>query len=633
MNGLHKMSDGSLLATGSGGFIIRTLNGVVWDTLHIGEMNTTLTDIAFVNDQIGFATGTNGYICKTINGGLNWAPEQINQGIDIGGICISTTDRISAAGSDSSYFVSTDTCQTWTQFNYGFDMGESRGIVRASATQLFAFGSEGMFITNDAGLSWAESGSYSQVYSGFALNSDSAFFGFINAGIKYTYDGGATYTDMITVNPAIQGIYFFNADTGIFVNSWGRLYRTTDRGINWILELNTGISLQDIYFIDDTLGYVMGERGQLYKTTDQGQNWQLIETGTMRTLYKMWFTPDGTGFIVGGDGIVLRKSAVPVFDVDFVVLNDDGDTLTNASMNFNNIDYPAGILSVQGLAADSYEYIFSFPGHRNDTGIVVLTSDTVLTVELKKYHNVTFRLSNVYSDLIGNAGIKFNGDSLITNATGEVVFTDIVKASAMNYEIREIHYLPESGIADIGGDTVFEFTIMADIAAPVPQTVTSVSDHSFTAVWLAGTNAAEYALFVSDDNFVSVLPCYDSVIVTALNYDVNGLTPGLNYYFRLRSVNIYGYSAYSVTGTAATTTGVNDQTVKTVMAYPVPADDFVTVILSGNFSNESILLIDATGRTVLESEAGPECIINLSGLESGVYYIKADNNVCRVIKK
>ncbi|MGD9494477.1 MAG: YCF48-related protein [Bacteroidales bacterium] len=633
LNGLHKMSDGSLLATGPGGLIIRTEDGISWDTLHIGEMNTNLSDVVFINDQTGFASGTNGYIRQTTDGGVTWATSQINSGVDLGGICVATTDRIIAAGSDSSCFVSTDTCQTWTQFNYGIDMGVARGIERASATQLFAYGTEGMFISNDAGLTWAESGSYSQVYSGFALNSDSVFFGFSNAGIRYTFDGGVSYTDMITVNPAIQGIHFFDADTGLFVNSWGRIYMTNDRGLNWGQMLNCGVSLQELYFVNDTLGYAMGNMGKLYRTTDQGQNWQLIESGTYRALYKMWFTPDGTGYIVGDDGIILRKAATPVFDISFVVTNDSGDTLTNAAMNFNSVSYPAGISEVYGLNNGTYNYIISCPGHMSDTGSVDVVSDTTIVIELKKFHTVTFQLKNVFNNPVSAAGVLFNGDSLVSNSAGDAVFGNVLKSPSLPVQVNESHYLPFSSATGIANDTTISILLQADIAAPVPNTVTVIDDYSFTASWTAGTNATQYALFVSDDNFASTLPGYDSVTVSSLNYPVTGLTAGQTYYFRLRSLNSYGYSAYSSVGTAETTTGIKEISDCLIEVFPNPANSYIVVNSHGVMFPQRVDIFSVCGQQVMSHEINGVETIDISALQPGVYYLRIMDYVQQIIKQ
>jgi len=631
LNGLHKMSDGSLIATGGGGLIIRTLDGISWDTLHIGEMNTNLTDVVFIDNQTGIASGTNGYIRHTIDAGFTWTTSQINAVIDIGGICAATTDRIIAVGNDSSFFISADTCQSWTQHNYGVDMGVTRGVLRASATQLFAYGSEGIFMTNDAGLTWAESGSYSQVYSGFVLNTDSAFFGFQNAGIRYTFDGGVNFTDIITVNPAIQGIHFFDADTGLFVNSWGKMFRTTDRGINWGQVLNSGISLQELYFIDDTLGYAMGNSGRLYKTTNQGINWQLIETGTTRTLYKMWFTPDGTGFIVGDDGIILRKAAAPVSDVYFFVTNDSGDTLTNAALNFNSVSYPAGINEVSGLSNGTYNYIISCPGHLSDTGSVAVVSDTTVIIVMKKYHNVTFKLKNVFENPVSAAEVMFNGDSMITDVAGEATFSNVLKATGLSLQVEEIHYIPFVSNVSIAGDTMISLNLLADISAPVPSIVTLISDHSFTAEWTAGANATQYALFVSDDSFISVLPGYDSVIVSSLTYVVTGLTAGQTYFFRLRSLNNYGYSDYSATGQAETTTAVSAMTDYGVSVFPNPATENIVVNPLGMTFPQQMSIFSACGNEVLSVEIDGLETIDISALQPGVYYLRIADFVQKIL--
>lgn len=633
LNGLHKMSDGSLLATGGGGLIIRTIDGIIWDTLHIGEMNTNLTDVVFIDNQTGFAAGSNGYIRQTTDGGFTWITSQINAGIDLGGICAATSNRLIAAGNETSCYISTDTGMTWTQHMYGVDMGLARGIMRASATQLFAFGSEGIFMTNDAGLTWAEAGSYSQVYSGFVLNTDSAFFGFQNAGIRYTFDGGVNFTDIITVNPAIQGIHFFDADTGLFVNSWGRMYRTTDRGVNWSQVLNSGISLQELYFIDDTLGYAMGNSGRLYKTTNQGINWQLIETGTTRTLYKMWFTPDGTGFIVGDDGIILRKAATPVFDIQFTVTNDSGDTLINAAMTFNSVAYPAGINEVSGLNSGSYNYIISCPGHLSDTGSVAVVSDTTIVIELKKFHTVTFQLKNVFNNPVSAAGVLFNGDSLVSNSAGDAVFGNVLKSPSLPVQVNESHYLPFSSATGIANDTTISILLQADIAAPVPNTVTVIDDYSFTASWTAGTNATQYALFVSDDNFVSTLPGYDSVIVSSLNYPVTGLTAGQTYYFRLRSLNSYGYSAYSSVGTAETTTGIKEISDCLIEVFPNPANSFVVVNPLGVMFPQRVDIFSVSGQLVMSHEINGIETIDISALQPGVYYLRILDYVQQIIKQ
>ncbi|NCC74507.1 MAG: T9SS type A sorting domain-containing protein, partial [Sphingobacteriia bacterium] len=409
--------------------------------------------------------------------------------------------------------------------------------------------------------------------------------------------------------------------------------RTTDRGVNWGLALNSGISLQELYFINDTLGYAMGNSGRLYKTINKGINWQLIETGTTRTLNKMWFTPDGTGFIVGDDGIVLRKAATPVFDIQFTVTNDSGDTLINAAMTFNSVAYPAGINEVSGLNSGSYNYIISCPGHLSDTGSVAVVSDTTIVIELKKYYSVTFQLKNVFDNPVSAAGVMFNGDSLVSDAGGEAVFGNVLKATGMSVLVNEIHYVPFSSTVSIAGDTVILLSIQADISAPVPSAVTVIDDHSFTASWTAGANATQYALFVSDDNFVSTLPGYDSVTVSSLNYPVTGLTAGQTYYFRLRSLNSYGYSAYSSVGTAETTTGIKEISDCLIEVFPNPANSYIVVNSHGVMFPQRVDIFSVSGQQVMSHEINGMETIDISALQPGVYYLRIMDYVQQIIKQ
>jgi len=159
-----------------------------------------------------------------------------------------------------------------------------------------------------------------------------------------------------------------------------------------------------------------------------------------------------------------------------------------------------------------------------------------------------------------------------------------------------------------------------------------ISDHTFTASWTAGLNATSYALFVSDDNFNSVLPAYDSLIVSGLSYDVTGLTAGQTYYFKMRSLNVYGYSNYSLVGTAVTTTGLNKQETATIFVYPNPASDKIFVQLFGLEGIQIISLYDAAGVLILEIEGVAEAEISLEKLPQGIYYLRVLDAVTKIIK-
>ena len=62
----------TVIAVGSQGIILRTINGGnQWDSIYSGT-NFDLITIKFINQSVGYAIGSNGTILKTINSGINW---------------------------------------------------------------------------------------------------------------------------------------------------------------------------------------------------------------------------------------------------------------------------------------------------------------------------------------------------------------------------------------------------------------------------------------------------------------------------------------------------------------------------------------------------------------------------------
>ncbi|MBN2729066.1 MAG: T9SS type A sorting domain-containing protein [Bacteroidales bacterium] len=542
-NHIELDDNGKLLVVGKGGLIVSTSNGVVWDTLHLGAFSGYINDVQFINDQIGIAVGDNGKIKRTTDGGNTWVIETVHPYKNLKGVSFFDPTAIFIAGEDSLMLKSIDSAQTWSSSATGFNLSTTRGIDMYSSTEGFAFGGENIYKTNDGGSSWAVSGTFGSVYCATALNNDSVYFGG-STSFGYTFDGGNTWTGPLTATNIIYGLHFLSADTGIYVNSWGKINKTTNRGVTWTQVKNIGASMYDVTFFDDTTAYTVGHNGAIFKSEDAGNTWFQIESHTQRSLRAIWFTPDGTGYIVGQDGMILRKSIVPVYQVDFVIENYFGAAVANATMDFNSSVYPVGTYTANGLVAGSYNYSFTCTG-----------------------------------------------------------------------------YLTQNGVLNISSDTTITLVLNADISAPVVQPAASLNDHGFTAEWTAGTNATEYALFVSDDNFITNLSGYDSLVVSGLNYAVSGLTPGMTYYYRLRSVNAYGVSDYSNTGTATTTTSLEEVNANRIHLYPNPASDYIVLDINGSTPAE-ILVYNIAGDIVIRQYASQKTEIQVSGLPEGMYYVR-----------
>jgi hypothetical protein len=90
--------------------------------------------------------------------------------------------------------------------------------------------------------------------------------------------------------------------------------------------------------------------------------------------------------------------------------------------------------------------------------------------------------------------------------------------------------------------------------ACVALAATNLGNSNFTANWTAVTGATGYYLDVSTDPaYGSFVPGYHNLYVgNVLTYDVTGLTPGVTYYYRMRTETVFCISIYSNSITQAT---------------------------------------------------------------------------------
>lgn len=81
-------------------------------------------------------------------------------------------------------------------------------------------------------------------------------------------------------------------------------------------------------------------------------------------------------------------------------------------------------------------------------------------------------------------------------------------------------------------------------------------------------------------------------------------------------------------------TGIEEQKLENIQLYPNPAGDVLNLIFKENDLPEVIEILDVCGRTVLTQHVVDGNIkINISGLQAGVYFVRANDIVKKFIKK
>jgi photosystem II stability/assembly factor-like uncharacterized protein len=146
--------------------------------------------------------------------------------------------------------------------------------------------------------------------------------------IIMTTDGGNTWEDQSSgIDGCLGSVYFIDGNSGFAAGT--EFLKTTNGGTTWEIQ-NPGFNgwLASVHFTDSITGYAVGyaqdiERGAIIKTTDGGMTWIATWNPETRThLNSVCFTKTGKGFIVGGEGIILKNTSISGMESN-QIKNDD----------------------------------------------------------------------------------------------------------------------------------------------------------------------------------------------------------------------------------------------------------------------------------------------------------------------
>ena len=133
-------------------------SGTSWRRVHYApEAQSPLLDIAFVDDQQGFAVGAYGTFLETRDAGAHWRTRKIStQDLHYNAIAVLDSNTLLIAGEAGTLLRSTDTGQNWQALASPY-AGSWFGIVALDAKTALLYGLRGkLFRTDDAGEHWTE---------------------------------------------------------------------------------------------------------------------------------------------------------------------------------------------------------------------------------------------------------------------------------------------------------------------------------------------------------------------------------------------------------------------------------------------------------------------------------------------
>ena len=313
------VSNGSVaLAVGEYGTILRsTDDGASWQQVSTSVTYSGFQSVWFLDAMHGTVVGEAGQIFRTNDGGNTWTPQ--SSGLTSALYDVRFTDLNNGAiVGDLGYILRTvDGGNTWTRrsrdtnlplYSLAFD-GPSTGYIGGIGALFYK--------TTDGGATWTKlTNAPNTGYSDISTTPGVANMACGSRNIVRTVDGGATFNVIVLPwTTRMNGLYFFDANTGVAVGESGTIVRTTDGGATWTRFLTGSTrAFSAVSFGSSLIGTAVGDAGEIRVTSDGGVTWQWQFSGAP-ALGDVQMTAFDTGTIVGSKGLILRmepQAPVPV---------------------------------------------------------------------------------------------------------------------------------------------------------------------------------------------------------------------------------------------------------------------------------------------------------------------------------
>ncbi len=319
-----KTTDGEHVWTGgtNGMLCYSADGGASWDTLnyatneslkriHVFDDNTF---ILVTSDQ-WFITENNG---KTYSSFTYWTNGNLNS-IAADGNTLIVTDYL--AGNIS---VSHDAGETWSEVSHRTNaMGNLRNVLVVGDTALYV-GNDGQIgLSLDAGETWTmtnDSAEYSLYALGYLRDLEGGLYIAGGEDGIFFISGDPTRgweTEFTGFDNTISDIYANeHAGYGVFTGLKGRIMRSAFEGsfVSAFYDSNK-TDMNSIAFINDSIGYVVGGDGLLLKTSDAGNSWAIVDTLGLEPLKTsppdlndIQFIDSTRGFICGWKSVLYETT-------------------------------------------------------------------------------------------------------------------------------------------------------------------------------------------------------------------------------------------------------------------------------------------------------------------------------------
>jgi photosystem II stability/assembly factor-like uncharacterized protein len=280
-----------------------------WQWVNPLPQGNQLNAVSFINANTGVAGGSLGTIIKTTDGGTSWRIINTNTTKNIQELTVATLTTFYASGDSGLVLRSTNAGETWSNVSVN-SIYSIWNIQFFDENSGYASGLNSKFYkTSNGGANWTEitipgGGDY---YSMTFFGPQSGYLTSFSGKILKTMNGGLNWSETYTGRSATILKLIFTGGIGYGACSGGEVIKTTNDGQSWFLAGTAGSNvLWDVHFTDASNGVVLDDNGKIYRTTNGGVNWSMVLTQNNKG--RAFSFAGQTGYWVGGGGRIYKTN-------------------------------------------------------------------------------------------------------------------------------------------------------------------------------------------------------------------------------------------------------------------------------------------------------------------------------------
>jgi photosystem II stability/assembly factor-like uncharacterized protein len=301
-----------LVAVGEQGVIIYSDDsGISWRQSKV-PVSVTITSVAFINKNDGWAAGDCGVILHTVDGGISWQTQLT--GFQVNKMQVATASKFFEENSGGAA-AQTAVRRASIFMNAGADK-PFLSVLPISTSKIMVFGAYRMaVVSNDAGQNWSDISLNigdpvsHNLYAAVVIDNETYLASETGIVLRST-DGGVTYPQVALPEPyTLFGIMGTPKNAILTFGVGGNIFRSVDQGKSWSqASLNTNANLTAGIVLLSGHILITDESGGVFISIDDGITFRRMQENQGMALYGVTQATNGDVVLAGDTGIRVIQS-------------------------------------------------------------------------------------------------------------------------------------------------------------------------------------------------------------------------------------------------------------------------------------------------------------------------------------